>query len=54
MSPWETGRRSYEGALDLPELRADLESRLGSWYRAQVEYYEDRSRHAAEYPPLPE
>ena len=41
-------------ALDLPELRADLESRLGSWYRAQVEYYEDRSRHAAEYPPLPE
>lgn len=34
-----------------PGRRADLESRLASWYRAQVEYYEDRSRHAAEYPP---
>ena len=35
-----------------PERRRDLEARLAAWYRAQVGYYEDRSRHATEYPPL--
>jgi arylsulfatase A-like enzyme len=32
----------------------DLEARLAAWYRAQLEYYEDRGRMASEYPPMVE
>jgi glucan phosphoethanolaminetransferase (alkaline phosphatase superfamily) len=30
----------------------DLEARLVAWYRAQVDYYADHARMAAEYPPI--
>ena len=48
--PKETMDRSESD----PETRRDLESRLAAWYRAQIAYYEDRTRHATEYPPLAE
>jgi arylsulfatase A-like enzyme len=37
-----------------PDIRAELEAILSAWYWAQIEYYEDRRRHAAEYPPVVE
>lgn len=42
-------RRDLSG--EEPERVADLLGRLGDWYRAQIDYYEDRDRHSRLYPP---